>query len=189
VGIFAGIIPLFRSLVILLSLRPILASSLCIQKFRSPRQVSTANTFRQPRILGVLGGQKRRFEPGPQLSRVQSEGFELLAPFCRSITKSLDSNAAWQTTFDRRPHEIWCEERERDGHVDLARAAFLTCCDLLDVSDRTRNDFVKPATTSGDRVYEARATFDPRWANFTFGDAVRDKNLPGFPGWRLLPRD
>ena len=80
-----------------------------------------------------------------------------MAPFCRSITKSLDSNAAWQTTFDRGPHEIWCEERERDGHVDLACTAFLTCCDLLDVSDRTRNDFVKPATTSGDRVHEPRA--------------------------------
>jgi hypothetical protein len=37
----------------------------------------------------------------------------------------------------------------------------LTRCDLLDVSDRTRNDFVKPATTSGDRVRETRATFDP----------------------------
>jgi hypothetical protein len=43
---------------------------------------------------------------------VQSEGFELLAPFCRSITKSLDSNTAWQTTFDRSAHEVWCEERK-----------------------------------------------------------------------------
>ena len=32
-------------------------------------------------------GPKRTFEPGPYLSRLQSEGFELLAPFCRSITK------------------------------------------------------------------------------------------------------
>jgi hypothetical protein len=42
----------------------------------------------------------------------QSERFELLAPFCWRITKSLDANAAWQTTFDRSSHEIRCKERE-----------------------------------------------------------------------------
>jgi hypothetical protein len=33
-----------------------------------------------------------------------------------------------------------------------------------------------------------RASFDPRWADFTFGDAVLDKNLPRFPGGRLQPQ-
>jgi hypothetical protein len=61
---------------------------------------------------------------------------------------------------------------------------------LMSVTEpRARNDFVKPATTSGDGADEARATFDPRWANFTFGDAVWNQNLPGFSGWWLLPRD
>src|SRR6266403_1801958 len=32
----------------------------------------------------------------------------------------------WQTTFDRGAHEVWCEERERDRHVDLTHAALLT---------------------------------------------------------------
>jgi hypothetical protein len=36
--------------------------------------------------------------------RVQSEGFELLAPFGWGVAKSLDSNAAGQTTFDRSAH-------------------------------------------------------------------------------------
>jgi len=49
--------------------------------------------------MGVLGGQNAVLSP-VVLSRIQSEGFELLAPFCRSITKSFDSNAAWQTPFD-----------------------------------------------------------------------------------------
>jgi hypothetical protein len=53
----------------------------------------------------------------------------------------------------------------------------LTCRDLLNVSHGARNDFVKPATTSGDGADKARATFDPRWADFIFGYAVRDKNL------------
>jgi hypothetical protein len=30
-----------------------------------------------------------------------------------------------QTTFDRGFDEVRCEERERDGHIDLTHAAFL----------------------------------------------------------------
>jgi hypothetical protein len=66
---------------------------------------------------------------------VQSERFELLAPLCRSIAKSLDSNAAWQPAFDRCSNEVWCEEGQRDGHVDLAYAAFLPLGDLLNIGD------------------------------------------------------
>jgi hypothetical protein len=33
-----------------------------------------------------------------------------------------------------------------------------------------------------------RASFDPRWVDFTFGDAVLDKNLPRFPEGRLQPQ-
>ena len=63
-------------------------------------------------ILGVFRAKNGPFESGPYLSRVQSEGFELLAPFWRSIAKSLDADAAWQPTFHGGPHEIWREKRE-----------------------------------------------------------------------------
>ena len=96
---------------------------------------------------------------------------------------------AWQTTFDRGPDEIWREERERDRHVDLTHAAFLTCCDLLNVGHRARHDLVKPTTTSCDRVDESCASLDPGWTNFTWSYTVRDKDLPGLPGRRLLPRN
>ncbi len=167
-----------------------LASRLCIQKFRSPRQGFDGQCRSAPGILGVFGGQKRVVS-----SPVRSYcGFNPRASNCRlhsagSIAKSLDSNAAWQTTFDRGAHEVWCEERERDRHVDLAHAAFLTCRDLLNVGHRARDDFVKPATTSGDGADEARATFDPRRTDFASGNAVREQDLPGSPGRRLLPRD
>ena len=103
--------------------------------------------------------------------RFQSKGFELLVPFRRRITKSLDSNTARQATFDRGADEIRCEESERDCHVDLTHTALLTCCDPLNVGHGARNDLVKPTTPSGDGADEARATFDPRWTDFTFGDA------------------
>src|SRR6202040_1687544 len=55
------------------SLRPILAFRLCIQKFRSPGGVWTANPAGNPGILGVLGGQKAPcFEPAPYLFRILS---------------------------------------------------------------------------------------------------------------------
>jgi hypothetical protein len=68
----------------------------------------------------------------------------LSAPFCGSVAESLDANAARQATFDRCFDEVRCEERERDRHIDLSHAAFLACGDLLDVSDRARDDLVKP---------------------------------------------
>jgi hypothetical protein len=43
----------------------------------------------------------------------------------------LDTNAARQTTFNRCFDEVGCEERERDGHIDLPHAAFLTRGDVL----------------------------------------------------------
>ena len=61
-----------------------------------------------------------------RLSRIEAERLELPAPFGGSIAKSLDPDAAWQPAFDRGPHQIRCEERERYRHVDLTHAALLT---------------------------------------------------------------
>jgi hypothetical protein len=72
------------------------------------------------------------FEQLRKLLRIQSEPFELLAPFRGSIAEPLDTDAARQATFDRGFDEVRCEERERDGHIDLTYAAFLAGRDLLD---------------------------------------------------------
>src|ERR1700736_4251753 len=86
------------------------ASGLCVQKFRSRRH----GFERQKAVwkFGILRGKKRHFQPGSQLLWVQSERLELPAPFCRSITKSFDSDTAEQTAFDRRSDEIRGEEGE-----------------------------------------------------------------------------
>jgi len=57
------------------------------------------------------------------------------------------------------------EERERDGHVNLANAAFFAGGDLFKFGDFARYDLVEPTTTSGDCADQARATLDPRWTN------------------------
>src|SRR5436305_13194409 len=119
--------------------------------------------------------------------RIQSKGFELPTPLGWRITQPLDSNAA--NGLDRSAHEVWCEECQRDRHVDLTHAALFTRCDLLNVGHGARNDLVTPATTSGDSADAARATFAPRWADFIFGNAVRYQDSPRSPGWRLLRCD
>ena len=112
---------------------------------------------------------------------LQPERLELLAPLCGSITKSFDADAAGQSTFDGCPDQIRCQERQRDGHVDLTRATFLTRRDLLNVRDRARHNLVKPVPTPGDGAYKTCATLDPRRANFISRYAVRNQDLPGFP--------
>ena len=107
-----------------------LASSLRIQKFRSWRLDLGTEPTPGNRLLSAS------FEQRPDLLRVQSQRFELSAPFSGSVAESLDTNAAGQTTLDRRFDEVRGEESERDGHIDLTYAAFLACGDLLDVSGR-----------------------------------------------------
>ena len=74
-------------------------------------------------------------EQRPNLSRIESEGFELSAPFRGLVAKSLDADTTGQTSFDRCFDEVRCQECELDGHIDLSHAAFLPCGDLLNVSD------------------------------------------------------
>src|ERR1700737_1969426 len=86
-----------------------LASRLCIQKFRS-RRLNFRTAIDQP-TLGS-SAETRAWSSVRTLLRVQSEGFELSAPFRGSVAESLDANAARQTTFDRGFGEIRCEKRE-----------------------------------------------------------------------------
>jgi hypothetical protein len=117
------------------------------------------------------------------LLRIKSERFELPGPFSGSITESFDSNAARQATFDRRLDEIGCKKRERDRHIDLTHTAFLTCCDLLNVGHRARYDLIEPSTASGNCTDQARTAFDPRRADLTFGDAVKQARRAAGPGY------
>jgi hypothetical protein len=64
----------------------------------------------------AVGATPELIVTGPPF-RVQSKGFELPIPLDWRITQPLDSNAAWQTAFDRSAHEVWCEESQRDCHV------------------------------------------------------------------------
>jgi hypothetical protein len=64
--------------------------------------------------------------PALQLFWTESERLKLLAPICRRITEPLDTDAAGQAALHGCFDKIGCEEGERDRHIDLPNAAFLT---------------------------------------------------------------
>jgi hypothetical protein len=110
-GISAAIVPHFRSPATFAVSPAELSHRSLHPKIPFPATGLRPVPLDRPGVFGCFWNHNGPFEPGPYLSRIQPEGFELLAPFCRSITKSLYSNTAWQATFDRGAHEIWCEER------------------------------------------------------------------------------
>jgi hypothetical protein len=79
----------------------------------------------------------RDFGPPLQLFGIKSECLELPAPFSRRIAEPLDADAAGQAAFNCCLDEIWREEGERDGHIDLPNAAFFASARLSDHSYST----------------------------------------------------
>ena len=75
----------------------------------------------------------------------------LAAPFGRGIGQPDDTNAMRQPPLDCSLHQTWCQERERDRHVDLADAASFARGNVLDILDLAADQFLKPAPTLSDR--------------------------------------
>jgi hypothetical protein len=92
------------------------------------------------------------------------------APFSRRIAEPFDADAPFFNGMRSVPSGQGCSSSPLVittpyclHHPLRTAAALLTRCDLLNVSHGARNDFVKPATTSGDGADQARSTFDPCW--------------------------
>ena len=83
-------------------------------------------------VVPTSGPPFRDLGPTLQLFRIESERLKLSAPFSRRIAEPLDADAAGQATFYCCLNKIGCEEGERDGHIDLPNAAFLTSAKLTD---------------------------------------------------------
>ena len=84
------------------------------------------------------------------LFRVETEGFELPAPFRRRIAKPFYADAAGQATFYGCLDKVGCQEGERDGHVDLPNTALLAPTKLGDVGYSTRDHIIQPSAAFGD---------------------------------------
>ena len=115
-------------------------------------------------------------------------GSQLALPIRGRVAKPLDTNSAGQATFDRCLHEPWCDECERDGHVDLTHAAFLTRGDLFNVSDKAGDDLIKPTATPCNCIDKTRAPFDPGRTNFTSEATDGHEHLSGLSWTAVFPK-
>ena len=91
---------------------------------------------------------------------IESERFELPAPFSRRIAEPLDADAARQTAFHGGFDEIRSEEGERDRHVDLPNAALLADTDFLDCSHSAGHHIVELLTAFGDDADQTCASLE-----------------------------
>ena len=111
----------------------------------------------------------------------------LAGPFGRQLAESGYAHAVWETTFDGRSYEVRREERERDSHVDLARAAALACCNCFDVCVGIDSEFVEPATPPRNRSDEKRAVFGTDRADLVSRRGLGHQDFPTPGRWRLAP--
>ena len=119
----------------------ILASRLCIQKFRSPRPGCDGPVpLASPGILGAFGTTMDLSNPGPTY-----RGFNPRASNCWLHSAGASRSRSTPIPRGKRPSTA---ARTRSGarnaseivHVDLAHAAFLAACNLLNIErSQTKN--------------------------------------------------
>ena len=120
VGIFAGIVPLFRSPVTLaVSQGRFLASRLCIQKFRSPRQGVDGQCRSATGNFLSLGGQKRVVSRPARSYR----GFNPRASNCRLHSAGASRNRSTPMPRGSRPSTA---ARTRSGARKASEMVMLT---------------------------------------------------------------
>ena len=131
----------------------------------------------------------RDLGPALQLLRIEPERLKLPAPLSRRIAEPLDADAAGQATFYGRFDKIWCNEGERDGHVDLPDATLLASAKLCDRGHATGDDIIEPTTTSRDGADQARPALELLRPDNASRCVVREQDPAGSFGWRFPPRN
>ena len=101
------------------SLRPILASRLCTQKFRSPRRLRRPMPFGNPGILGVSGGQKSAVSSPARNYR----GFNPRASNCRRHSAGASRSRSTPMPRGKRPSTA---ARTRSGARNASEIVMLT---------------------------------------------------------------
>src|SRR5262249_9129101 len=79
------------------------------------------------------------------------------ADFCTAentcVSSGSDPSGTTQTRRIKRRQASGREERQRDRHIDLSNAAFVSCNNVLDAGDGAGNDLVKPTPATRGRGF------------------------------------
>src|SRR5258706_4826206 len=114
-------------------------------------------------------------------SNRQTEHRVLVGPLGRSIAQASDADAARQSSFDGGLHEVGREERERDRHIDLSNAAFVTRSNLLDTGHGASNNLIKPPPAARDRCDEYGAGLGANRSTVVRRNGSRHDNIASPP--------
>src|SRR5260370_5278640 len=125
----------------------------------------------------------------PLRSNRQTKHRVLARPLGRSIAQASDADAARQSSFDSRLHEVGREERERDRHIDLSNAAFVAGGNLLDTGHGGSNNLIKPTPAACDRCDECGAGLGANRSTVVRRHGSRHDDIASPFHWRLLPWD
>jgi hypothetical protein len=90
-----------------------------------------------------------------------SERGPLIGPDHRRIDEAADAEAARKPSLDRRIDNARRMESQRQGHADRALGFALARSNRLDALIGIGRQFVEPAMSAAQGVYESRAGFDP----------------------------
>src|SRR5258708_26527980 len=116
-------------------------------------------------------------------------GEDSIAELCRREGIVQNLYYRWSKDFDGGLHEVGREERERDRHIDLSNAAFVTRSNLLDTGHGASNNLIKPTPATGDRCDECGAGLGANGSTVVRRHASRHDDIASPLHWRLLPRD
>ena len=94
----------------------------------------------------------------------KAEHLALARPFGGQVGEANNSHAVRESSFDRSPDEVGCEESERDCHVDLANAVAFPRRDALGICGRFRDELIEPAAPSCDRCDQESPVLGTHWA-------------------------
>ena len=122
------------------------------------------------------------------ISRVESENSVLAGPLGRHVAEPGDADAAREVSVERRLKEGGREERERDRHVDLARAAAFSLSDRLGTCLRIDGELIKPAMPPGDGLDEGVASLGADGTRIDRGVGGGEQDLAAALCGPLLPR-
>jgi len=117
----------------------------------------------------------------------KAEHLVLAGPHRRQIGEACDAHAMGEPAIDGCFDKIGCEESERDGHVDLSRAAVFPLGDAVGTCRWISDEFIKPTAATRNRCHQCCPSLRTYRAS-VFGDPRGQKNFATPPCGYLPPR-
>ena len=99
-----------------------------------------------------------------------------MGPFGRRVSQICYANSTGQASIDCGLHQVRCQKRERNRHIDLTNGAVLSGSDLLNIRNRSRDQLIEPMPPLCNRSDELGAGFSADWTEVGMRGRRRGEN-------------